>query len=44
MSGVDALVGAATRLGLPEQEVRAHLEADAGRAAVLAEDERGKSE
>lgn len=44
VSGVDALVGAATRLGLPEQEVRAHLEADAGRAAVLAEDERGKSE
>ena len=44
MSSVDELVAAAEQLGLPAAEVRQHLEADAGRDAVLADDAYGKRE
>jgi predicted DsbA family dithiol-disulfide isomerase len=42
ISDVDTLVRAAAELGLDAAEVRRHLEGDAGRAAVMAEDARAK--
>lgn len=44
VSSLDELVAAAEQLGLPGAEVRQHLEADAGRSAVLEDDAYGKRE